>query len=273
MSSENIKETQWAKRPVIIEGNKIRSIFDPWHSWQWYSPFDVYGRDREENLYMRFAALESDEEIKDFISNYGFLGLQESSLREVMIDDDIVIEETIDEIRFQISRMRIILNLQQAITEKKPLHSRDALNNLRELYKGKKTIIISKAIDQNNLETTDLERKWDVIKLDSHRTIVQEINLELQGVHQLLIYDVSAERYLQRWSIPTLLAAMYTMFSLDLQGGKILRKCANPTCPKYFEVYANDTRKIYHDPSCAALQAQRNFRRKKEQQKKEQTKG
>jgi hypothetical protein len=89
-------------------------------------------------------------------------------------------------------------------------------------------------------------------------------------VHQLLIYDLSAERYLQRWSIPTLLAGLYTMLSLDLQGGKLLRKCANPTCSKYFEVYANDTRKIYHDSSCAALQAQRNFRRKKEQQKKEQ---
>jgi len=273
MMPETISDTQWAKRPVRVEGDIIRSVFDPWLSWQSYSPFDFYGRDREESLYMRFTALESNDDIRNFIINFGFLGIQGSSLRKIMIEDEVVVEESLDEIRFEISRMRTLLDLQQALTEKDLLKAKQSLLTLRSVCKGRRLILISGVIDPDNPhwhdKNIDPENEWEVVRLDGYHAIVQELSHELQDVHQMLMYDFSTERYIGQWSLPTLLAAMYMMLSLDLQGGKILRKCQNPTCSKYFEVYANDTRKIYHDPSCASLQAQRNYRQKAKKKKEE----
>lgn len=273
MIPETILDTQWAKRPVRIEEDIIRSVFDPWLSWQFYSPFDFYGRDREESLYMRFTALESKDDIRNFIINFGFLGLQGSSLRKIMIEDEVVVEESLDKIRFEISRMRILLDLQQALTEKDFQKAKQALLTLRSVCKGRRLIFISGIIDPDNPNSHDKnidpENEWEIVRLDGYHAIVQELSHELQDVHQMLMYDFSTERYIGQWSLPTLLAAMYMMLSLDLQGGKILRKCQNPTCSKYFEVYANDTRKIYHDPSCASLQAQRTYRQKAKKKKEE----
>lgn len=271
MIPDNIRDSQWGKKPVRIEGDRVRSIFDPWLPWQFYSPFDFFGRDREESLYMRFAALESNEDIRSFVNDFGFLGLQGSSMRKVMMENDAEVEESLTEIKFQISRMHILLNLQQALTEKNLLKAKQSLLTLRSACKGRRLIFISGIIDPDNPhgydENIDEEGEWDIVRLDGYHAIVQEISHELQDVHQTLIYDFSTENYKGQWIVPTLLSAMYTMFSLDLQGGKILRKCQNTTCLKYFEVYANDTRKIYHDPSCAALQAQRNYRQKVKEKK------
>ncbi|SPF35255.1 hypothetical protein SBF1_1470005 [Candidatus Desulfosporosinus infrequens] len=273
MIPDNIRDSQWGKKPVRIEGDRLRSIFDPWHPWQFYSPFEFFGRDREESLYMRFAALESNEDIRSFVNDFGFLGLQGISLRKIMIENDAEVEESLTEIKFQISRMHILLGLQQALTEKNLLKAKRSLLSLRSACKGRRRIFISGIIDPDNShgydDTIDAEGEWEVVKLDGYHAIVQEISHELQDVHQTLMYDFSTECYKGQWIVPTLLSAMYTMFSLDLQGGKILRKCQNTTCLKYFEVYANDTRKIYHDPSCAALQAQRNYRQKTKKKKEE----
>ena len=271
MLPNTIQDTQWGKKPVRIEGDRVRSIFDPWIPWQFYSPFEFYGRDREESLYMRFAALESNEDIRNFVNDFGFLGLQGSSIRKVMVENDAEVEESLTDFKFQISRMRILLGLQQALTEKDLLRAKQSLLDLRSACAGRRLIVISGMIDPSNPnwydENMDPESAWEVLRLDGYHAIVQEIGHKLQDVHQTLMYDFSTESYKGQWIVPTLLSALYTMFSLDLQSGKILRKCLNKTCSKYFEVYANDTRKIYHDPSCAALQAQRNYRQNAKERK------
>lgn len=67
------------------------------------------------------------------------------------------------------------------------------------------------------------------------------------------------------WRIPTLIDAMYLELFFRFTPSSSVRKCMNPTCPKYFIRTSSRPSKIYCDDGCAKLMAKRKERERKRQ--------
>ena len=69
------------------------------------------------------------------------------------------------------------------------------------------------------------------------------------------------------WRIPSLLDAMYLELFFRFTPNSSVRKCANPTCNKFFTRTSSRPTKIYCDDDCAKLMAKRNERARKKANK------
>lgn len=70
------------------------------------------------------------------------------------------------------------------------------------------------------------------------------------------------------WRIPSLIDAMYLELFFRFTPNSSVRKCANPTCPKFFTRTSSRPTKIYCDDDCAKLMAKRKERARKKANKK-----
>lgn len=71
------------------------------------------------------------------------------------------------------------------------------------------------------------------------------------------------------WRIPTLIDAMYLELFFRFTPNTSVRKCMNPTCPKFFTRTSSRPTKIYCDESCAKLMAKRKERERKRKTREE----
>ena len=69
------------------------------------------------------------------------------------------------------------------------------------------------------------------------------------------------------WRIPSLIDAMYLELFFRFTPNSSVRKCANPTCNKFFTRTSSRPTKIYCDENCAKLMAKRNERARKKANK------
>ena len=70
------------------------------------------------------------------------------------------------------------------------------------------------------------------------------------------------------WKAPTLLSAIYMELFLAFTSNEKVRRCKSKTCPNYFKIYGNDTRRVYCSSACGLLEAKR-AQRAREKAKKE----
>jgi hypothetical protein len=67
-------------------------------------------------------------------------------------------------------------------------------------------------------------------------------------------------RFTTCWVANSLNTLIFYELSQRLISGDIIRQCACKTCREYFQIYGNDTRKIYCSVRCAQLEAKRKQR-------------
>ena len=169
--------------------------------------------------------------------------------------------EKLEDIKQEIITMRCLVLLWQAL---KANNREGILGQMENLYSLRHESDEQIVANMNSLrEFNDSVVRYLVAKLLS-----QCVNEKLQGVNPLLSSSLNDERcFTSSWYAPHLLSAMYVMFYMDLTRGIILRKCHNQTCKGFFSIYGNDERKIYCNESCASSQKQREYRRRKKEQK------
>jgi hypothetical protein len=225
-------------------------------------PAWVYTTDQEEATKALMA---------DMYRVQGISGLDESDLRELMIDTQLEKYESIHEIKIEIMRMRYILRLWECM----------ASNDINYIYEKTKALVyLARTETRKHKEQFypfDIEEipTTVVTALYYARAVMSaEINKQLKLVHPRISVTDIKEFYRNPeksfgglWIAPDLLAAMYTMIYMDFTQGKKVRKCKNETCSKWFEIYGNDERKIYCDPKCANTQGKRMSRRAKRKER------
>lgn len=86
----------------------------------------------------------------------------------------------------------------------------------------------------------------------------EELNSNLNGI----IARFSVSNMQPSWRAKNLLSALYFSIFYTNPKSDIYRKCANPSCDKYFLVKASNSRKIYCSKECRNAAAQRSHRLK-----------
>ena len=88
----------------------------------------------------------------------------------------------------------------------------------------------------------------------------------LKSVYPEIIFNKNGNPE-SSWRTPSLLDAMYLELFFRFTPNSSVRKCANPTCNKFFTRTSSRTTKIYCDDDCAKLMAKRNERARKKANK------
>lgn len=91
---------------------------------------------------------------------------------------------------------------------------------------------------------------------------------QLHCVYPEITYDKNGVAE-SSWRIPTLIDAMYLELFFRFTPNSSVRKCENPTCPKYFIRTSSRPSKKYCDDACAKLMAKRMERARKRKAKQE----
>lgn len=170
--------------------------------------------------------------------------------------------EKLEDIKHEIIIMRCLVLLWQAL---KANHREGILAQMGNLYR----------LDHENCEEKfiaymiSLEKFNDnIVRFLAAKLFAHWVNQKLIGVNPLLSSSLTDDCcFTSSWYAPHLLSAMYVMFHTDLTGGVILRKCQSQTCNKFFSIYGNDERKVYCCEGCSSSQKQRDYRRRKKEQK------
>jgi hypothetical protein len=164
--------------------------------------------------------------------------------------------EDVDDFVKEILKMRAIVNLRNYIKE----NDTDAIiEEIKRFYELEKW-------DMKFFRLVYLNEKSNAaeIKVKAKMFIASQINTYVSSeTYPVLDWRGDDSSFKSSWKTTSLLSAMYTMLFMDLAGGKIIRKCRNETCNKYFPIYGNDERKIYCDATCKRSQVQREYRRRK----------
>lgn len=266
----------WPVRPCKIENDKISWI--EWLDGEYvpvtlYNPFKLHNQENEQCLYLRFAGINENklEEILEFTSKFGLLGIN-SNLESLLIyerDEDK--KEDVGVIRKEIARIRSIVLLRQEMSHNMPDKSKlianiNMLNDIliKDTRKSYKSIPFYTYPNRSIKNSINSQKTEDLLSI-AKEIISEEITRQIANVVPLLKLSVLKDKFIGSWKVPNLLSAMYIMLYTDLIENKMLRKCRNETCGNFFKIYGNDDRKIYCNNSCARLQAQREYRRRKKQ--------
>lgn len=261
MNTENNYEFHWAKKPCMIYDASIISIDD--EDWIFYEPLNHYGNDNEKSMYLRFATLTNNEEIEQFISEFGFLGLNKTFDYDRIFIHGGDIEEPIKDIEREVRKMRLLIDIREGLTPDNE-NVEKLENNIKEL----ELIRFNEDKEFNGYffgERKNANPYLECIYIFrvAARAIGMEVNRQLVGVTPNIEYSWETKYFISKFTPYNLLNAMYVMFQQDLVQGKTIRKCRNETCRDYFELYGQDDRKIYCNRTCASQQVQREYRRRK----------
>ena len=122
---------------------------------------------------------------------------------------------------------------------------------------------------KGEIPLNELKQAVDIKELKKECLDAQEkvLNHFLSFVNPIVACDILCDHLECKWIANNLLSAMYFEIFIAMNNGKNIRKCANKTCSNYFEVYGNDTRKIYCSTKCAQSEAKRKQRRREKEQK------
>ncbi len=127
-------------------------------------------------------------------------------------------------------------------------------------------IIFSKEPTSILLEMNDSDR--DNLIKTGKGVFTDVFKKQLHEVYPEITYtkDGAAE---SSWRIPSLINAMYLELFFRFTPNSSVRKCENPTCPKYFLRTSSRPSKKYCDEACAKLMAKRMERERKRKAKQE----
>jgi hypothetical protein len=188
-------------------------------------------------------------EEKFTFNNDDYLKMQADAAARAMFQPE---EEDVQDYVSEIIKMRSIVDIKQAIDDK---NSGMLLYHLLLLYERHDYIVSVKDLEDHKDDFAYLQYLAKI-------RIQDEVNHELRNISPILDWNIEGPKFKGTWMAHSLLSAMYAMLYMDLIGGKIIRKCHNETCNKYFTIYGSDERKIYCDPSCKRSQVQREYRRR-----------
>lgn len=174
--------------------------------------------------------------------------------------------EKLSNIAIEIVTMRLLVLLWQALSTN---HRENAISQMTTLYRIEyKDRPITVPLEEIIAELIDFDELNDAVVWHQASSLLSRwVNKKLSGVTPLLGKFTDNTSFLGLWSAQNLLSALYVMFYLDLTRGIGLRKCQNQTCKQFFSMNGADERKIYCGEGCAKSQAQREYRRRKKEQK------
>lgn len=147
----------------------------------------------------------------------------------------------------------------------------DPVDQKKDLYLFIDTI-------RKNIGIKDIDTQWNIIftwkaeifittvapeflknlKYIANQIISQELNQYISEVSPVIKQD--GNKFYGTWNVNSLLELIYLELFLLFSQDTKLKKCLNPTCPEYFIVTGNETRKKYCSNRCGQLMAKRNQR-------------
>ncbi|MGV8979918.1 hypothetical protein [Clostridium sp.] len=231
----NNKETYWskiAKNPELLLHTEVSNV--------------------------EYKANDMDNSSENFSNKY---------VNILLKNKDLPMKENINEIKIEIERMKLILDIWDSVSFKNIEIINKSIFALRLFDKDEST----KQYIIKNFKSTDTCETYEQALYFAKIVMTNEINQQIVRVTPYLAHDNFQEfmnaptiKSKGHWSAPDLLSAMYVMIYMDFVEGKMVRKCRNETCTKPpFEIYGNDTRKIYCSPKCANTQCKRESRRRR----------
>ena len=268
--SKDAFKFKWKKAFCQIESSnnaqarivEILAINQNDHEFEYY-PFNY------KQLYLEFASINDDNEgeITKFVERYGFLHSKYENTENYLSADEL---QTLNHPR---KRRRAI--------EKRPQW--ELIDTFTKEMKEMKELIEDWTLLQNKnsfQDITSLKAEYKALgyKEDTSNTLAKNtqllcqarlqlgINNKLKYINPMLIPSHKSNSYNGfsfEWNVRNLLDAMYIMFAMDITENKLMRKCQNETCSRYFTIEGNDKRKIYCSNGCARAQAQREYRKRK----------
>jgi len=250
MSLKELYPWDWKKfSNVYIKGNKI--IADESSEIEAYSPFDYFGDEsNKENIITALIKVdvENNDSIIEFVKNFGFLQYQNVS----------PYFESVDSFKFEYKKFKLIALIYSFINdllnEKKDNKEEKSDEEIKEDIKrylesqDTKVLSISAKIHKELiLNSANLkEMKYQLMSI-----IVTQINNETKKIVNHLAINSEDLTVENRAIAPDLITVLYFMLHLSLIGKRILRRCQNHPCDKYFYIYKNNTRKIFCSHVCA----------------------
>lgn len=120
----------------------------------------------------------------------------------------------------------------------------------------------------NNAQIIDSNDDADNLLKTARGVFTDLFKENLHRVYPEMVFNKNGEPE-SSWRIPTLIDAMYLELFFRFTPSSSVRKCMNPTCPKFFVRTSSRPSKIYCDENCAKLMAKRMERERKRKQKRE----
>lgn len=265
------------KKSCKINNGKITSLPEAkGDSWQIYDPLNY--DDNSKPIFFKFAALKTDEDIVNFVSKYGFLYREcydytkGFNARLIDVRPFEIIEENLNEFKKEILIMRSIIELKGYFDDNSKelnkvikesgikINQGDYNPEITKLYdtldysKLDNTIDFLYSINGRSIEEDFPEKYLDMNKKTKFRPhprnlapdlICIEITRKLKNTQQVIAYATSAGTFVENINCPNLITAMYMQLYQSLVTGKKFRKCANETCPEWFEITSNDDKSKY----------------------------
>lgn len=246
------RKMQWRRQKCFIKESFVYGTGEA----EDYNPFDYYGIQGEKGPHMQFVATDPKDsaQIEAFIEKFGILKSYEE---RVPVSDFI----------HELLAMRSIVQLYDEINQQK----KDLDQIIKKYYMCVEYTNITSpterfAFGEPAIPHDYKENMASIIDY-CNGLISIVVSRNLRDVSPDINYSFKTRKLTGGWHAPNLLTVLYVMLYLDLVQGKLLRKCKNKKCPKYFEIAGNETRKIYCNNDCAKTQWQREKRREEKEEK------
>lgn len=252
-----------------------------------FYPFDYYECQNEPSLYLQFISIDETnlKQISDFINRFGYI-------EEYTIDENDPVREKIRlliDTAINMGKTEFDSEAQALILQLSRCSYNDLLNiplknkyqsyilqmrSIAKLWKSQNNDEIIEALtDMVNygVQITPPFCLSNVLKLDIGKAAFDEnkysilsmvFDWMLKNTNTVLKWDSVNKKFYSSWKCNDLLTVMYVMMFMDVTNNKVIRKCENDTCGKFFEVKGNYKDKIYCDNKCARAQAQREYRKR-----------
>lgn len=250
------------------------------------SRIEPTNREEKKSLYLKFINLDenNDDQILDFVDNYGFLGLnrnkficyakneknelgfiirQENDIPKFIVDIDSIdidvlgFSEPIEDFRRAVIEFRTLIDLFESIYDGDEQKSRDAFKIYLEVFReGGKEIY----------EDVYINKPFKRILNDA----IKYLNVELNNQLSLVYPNIKLQKNKKdtKWYFSSLLSAMYVMFYLDITNSMGIKKCIRSGCGRYFKTQlqgdGRTEKRVYCSYDCAhAVAEMRNKKRKR----------
>lgn len=239
----------WEVHPVKIENNFLVKKDDKNNQSKKYNPF--IKNTMEDNMFLKFIRIKEDnnQEIKNFIEQYGFLRNHN--------------KESLSYIKAEIICFRAIIKAHLELKKSDLLP--EELQLIRA-HLDTPEIFLNPILMHENypLASTNLGRLFDYKDTEKTKYIlnsllIKYINERIYFVFPVLTMDNNKLSLV--WNSKDLISAMYLMFALHLAENKILKKCQNENCNEYFAVKSNDKKIKYCCKKCGRSQRQSEYRK------------
>jgi hypothetical protein len=251
-----------------INENNIREIS------AFIEKYGVLGLESEKDIYKKEnqfkILLKSDYDFLESIieQDKGKIAQQISSLSEQVrlfkeTDENSEINkrfESIDEIKNEIRTMRLLLDLKCNI--KKIVNPEDVDEYAQKIYELDSNITFDETfIIQTEANKLNFVNKNLAKEANAHLLIAATIKGKMKNASFDLNvnYDYEKKQFetVMTWHPKNLITAMYTMLYMDIVGQKIISRCQNPSCNRFYTMQTLKQDKYCSNECASAVSSQR----------------